>query len=210
MSDSTERLVRPFAHSLSIGFAVLDHELRYQAVNSCLAAINGVPAKAHLGLSTREMFGELSEKIAEPGYHRILAHGEIEHFEIRDSVLPSRPGSRYWGLNVCFPIRDRTGNVRQIGTMVVEVTQQRELEKLLGQLAGTLRSSKTRESFWFAREVQDAVEQYHAALALSLDHLVGKREISTDSLAESIEELDRHIMAMNTLVSSVITALPIR
>lgn len=36
MSDSTERLVRAFAHTLSIGFAVLDHELRYQAINSQL------------------------------------------------------------------------------------------------------------------------------------------------------------------------------
>jgi PAS domain S-box-containing protein len=175
-SDNTEHLVRAFAHTSSIGFAILDHELRYQTINSRLAAINGVPAKAHLGFSTREMFGELSERTAEPSYHRILAHGEIAHFEVKDSVLPSRPGSRYWGLNVSFPIRDRTGNVRQIGTMVVEVTKQRELEKFLRRLVGQLRSSKSRESFWFARELQDSVEQYHAALALSLDLLAGQRE----------------------------------
>lgn len=201
--DSSERLLQAFSRSSAIGFAVLDYQLRYQAINHCLASINGMSAEAHLGFTTGEIFGELAEKIAEPCYHRVLAHGEIAHFEVENAVLPTRAGSRFSAVNTNFPIRNRAGSVQQIGIMVVEVTQQRRLEEFIRNLADQLLSSKTKETFGVARELQDSITQYHTALALSLEVLIRDHEKSTELMAESIKRLDQRIMSISDLVSSV-------
>jgi PAS domain S-box-containing protein len=207
--QESKRLLRAFSSASAIGFAVLDDELRYQAINNCLASINGLPAKAHLGLTTREIFGEISEKMAEPSYHRVLVHGEISHFEITKAVLPSRADSRYWGLNTNFPIRDRAGTVRQIGIIVIEVTHQRKLDEFLHKLTAQLRHKQTRETFWLAQELHNSVDQYHTALAVKLEAMMRGQENSAELLAQSVEALDQRIMAMTKLMSSVANNFPI-
>lgn len=207
--QESKRLLTAFSSASAIGFAVLDDDLRYQAINNCLASINGLPAKAHLGLTTREIFGEISEKMAEPSYHRVLAHGEISHFEITKAVLPSRADSRYWGLNTNFPIRDRAGTVRQIGIIVIEVTHQRKLEEFLHKLTAQLRHKQTQETFWLAQELHNSVDQYHTALAVKLEAMMRGQEKSAELLAQSVEALDQRIMAMTKLMSSVASNFPI-
>jgi PAS domain S-box-containing protein len=207
--QESERLLAIFSRASAIGFAILDKQLRYQAINNSLAAINGIPAEAHLGRTVREVFGELSEKAAEPNYHRVLAHGEVSHFEVTNAVLPTRADSRYWGLNTNFPIRDRAGRVKQIGMMVVEVTEQRKLEMLFFKLAAELRHAKTRETFWLARELKDSIDQYHAALAVNLEVLVRQPKTSTERLTQSVELVDQRIVAMRELVSEVASRFPI-
>ena len=91
--DGSERLWETFSRTSEIGFAILDSELRYQAINRCLARLNGMPAEAHLGFGVREIFGELSEREAEPFYHRVLALGQTSHFEIKNVVLRGMTGS---------------------------------------------------------------------------------------------------------------------
>jgi hypothetical protein len=208
--QESKRLLAAFSSASVVGFAVLDNELRYQAINSCLASINGIPANAHLGVSVGEIFGEVSERDAIPSYHRVLNFGQTSHFEIQNAVLPSKGESRYWGLNVNFPLRDRAGRIKQIGIMVVEVTTQRKLEDFLHKLVGEMRDTETKESFWLAGELQDSIDQYHTALAISLGLLVRDREKSTELLAQSIEMLDQRIMTMGTLVSNMASAFPIR
>ena len=61
-SDRTERLARAFYGASEIGFAVLDRELRYQALNPCLASINGMPEESHLGITVGDIFGDLAER----------------------------------------------------------------------------------------------------------------------------------------------------
>jgi hypothetical protein len=163
-----------------------------------------------LGVSVGEIFGEVSEREATPSYHRVLNFGQTSHFEIQNAVLPTKGESRYWGLNVNFPLRDRAGIVRQIGIMVVEVTAQRKLEEFLHKLADEVRDTQAREAFWLPGELQDSIALYHTALAVSLDLLVRQREKSSELLAQSVEVLDQRINAMGILVSNVISALLIR
>jgi hypothetical protein len=164
------------------------------------------PPKRTWGITARELFGELSEKIAEPSYHLVLHNGQTSYFEIENAVLPTRPDSRFWALNTNFPIKDRAGTVRQIGIMVVEVTEQRKLEELFHKLAAELRDTKTQETFWQARQLRESIRQYHAALGVSLDLLIQDREKSAELLAQSIEVLDQRIRKMGALVSSVTTS----
>lgn len=207
--DGVDQLLQAFSNTSEIGFAILDSKLRYQAINDCLARFNGIPAKEHLGITTREIFGELSEKIAEPSYRLVLDNGQTSYFEIENAVLPTRPNSRFWALNTNIPIKDRAGTVRQIGIMVVEVTQQRKLEELFHKLAAELRDTKTQETFWLNGELRDSIDQYHTALALSLELFVRDRERSAELLARSVDVLDQRIMAMGTLVSSIASGFPI-
>jgi hypothetical protein len=205
---NSERLLQAFSRTSAIGFAILDDQLRYQGINSCLADINGMPVKAHLGFGVREIFGELSEKLAEPSYHRVLDFAETSQFEVENAVLPNRPESRYWGLNVNVPIRNRVGRVYEIGMLVIEVTEQRRLRECVHNLGAEFHHSRTKEMFWQARQLQDSVDAYHTALAFSLELLV-RGERSTEQLAQSIEVLDQRIMAMRKLVSSATAGFPI-
>jgi hypothetical protein len=206
--QESKRLLSAFSGTSAIGFAILDAEFRYQEINNCLAGIHGIPAKAHLGFTVREIFGELAEKTTGPNYHRVLVHGEISHFEITDAVLPTRTDYHYWGLNYNFPIRNHVGRVNQIGTVVIETTEQRKLEKSLHELAGELHSPMTRETFWFAGRLQEAIEEYHIALVVNVAVLVRDRERSTELLAQSVEVLDQRITNMTRFVSSVTSNLP--
>jgi transcriptional regulator with PAS, ATPase and Fis domain len=204
----SERLFAAFSRTSAIGFAVLDEERCYQAINKRLATINGLAPELHLGVSVREIFGEVSE-IAEPSYHRVLDLGHPSHFEVKDVVLPTRPSSHFSALNTNFPILDRAGRVRHIGILLVEVTQQRKLEAFLHKLTAELHHIKTQETFWLTRELQASIDQYHAALATNLDLLVRDQERSIELLAQSIEILDQRIISMGILVDGIATHFPI-
>lgn len=206
--DNSGQLLQAFSQTSAIGFAILDDQLRFQGINNCLAKINGMPAKDHLGFGVRELFGELSEKNAERSYHRVLELGETSQFEVKNAVLPNRPESRYWGLNINFPIRNRAGRINEIGIVVIDVTEQRRLQEFVHKLAPGLRHRRTEEMFWQARLLQDSIDDYHTALAFSLELLV-RGERSTEQLVQSIEVLDKGILAMRKLVSSAAAGFPI-
>ena len=208
--NRTERLVTAFSCASEIGFAVLDRELRYEALNPCLANINGMPEGSHLGITVGDIFGDLAARTAEPNYYRVLATGATANFEVADAGLPNRPqATGYWGLNFNFPIRDRSGRITHIGVMVVEVSQQRKLQRFLRELAGKLHGSKAEDSFWFGRKIQDCTDQYDAALKTSLDVLVRNPATSVEQLVCSVEALDQQLRIMRRVVSQITVSLPI-
>ena len=127
---NSERLLQALSQTSAIGFAILDDKLRYQAINKCLASINGLPAEAHLRFTTRDIFGELSEKIAEASYRRVLGHGETSQFEVKDVVFAWQTGLSFLGIKRQLPHPRTNGRVQQIAVMVVDVTEQRRLEML--------------------------------------------------------------------------------
>lgn len=206
--NRADRLTSAFSGTSEIGFAVLDKGLRYQAINNCLAKINRMPANAHLGFSVSEIFGELSERVAQPSYRRVLVNGETSHFEVVSAMLPTRGESRYWGLNTNFPIHGRTRGINQIGILVVEVTQERKLQKFLGELGAKLRNGKSEETFWFARRIKDCIDQYHAALAAGFDVLLHNPASSLEQLTHSIEALDQRLLVMRKIVAEASIFLP--
>lgn len=206
ITNNSGRLVQAFPQTSAIGFAVLDHKLRYQAINSCLAHINGTPAQEHLGNNVRDLFGEISRKTAEPTYQRVLSHAEITHFEVKNAALPKRTDSRYWGLNTNFPIRDRTGAIKEIGILVIDVTEQRRLELFLAELVAELRHMHKREMLQLVRELHGAMDEYHATLISTLKFVIASSQDSQPSyelLEEQIARLDQRLLKMRGFVSSV-------
>jgi hypothetical protein len=206
--NRAERLNSAFSGTSEIGFAVLDDRLRYQAINNSLAKINRMRANAHLGFSVGDIFGELCEKVAQPSYRRVLVGGETSHFEVVSAVLPTRGESWYWGLNTNFPIHGRTRGINQIGILVVEVTQERKLQKFLGELGAQLRNGNSEETFWFARRIRDCIDQYHAALATGFDVLLNNPASSLEQLTHSIEALDQRLLVMRKVVAEASIFFP--
>jgi PAS domain S-box-containing protein len=199
----SERLLTAFAHTSAIGFAILDRELRYQAINSRLAKINGMAAEAHLGRRVGEIFGESSESVAEASYRQVFNQGPCSHFELGNVVLRGRAESLYCGVNTTFPIKNRAGEIEQMGILVVDVTEQRKLERFMVEFAQEGGRNKIQEPFWLAQELQDSLTEYHSTVAGALEVLVGRKDESTELLTRSVQALDRHVVTMDALVSAV-------
>lgn len=164
--SESEQLLTGFFGASSVGFAIFDRELRFQAINKVLADMNGVPAEAHLGKTVAELLGEAGRRI-ESEFKRVL--------ETRKPVLnvdltlhlPTRTEQGHWNESY-FPIMDSSGQVKQIGVVVVEVTDRKKLEKSVHTLNHKLLRTQHDEQRRIARDLHDSVSQYHAAMKMCL------------------------------------------
>jgi formate hydrogenlyase transcriptional activator len=170
-----EQLLAAFFSASNVGFYILDKDLSYVAVNHALADMNGRPAAAHLGKTLREVVGELADKI-EPELQRVLNTGKpVLNLEV-SGVLPTRPDVEHQ-LGHYFPIQDGTGQVKQIGVMVVGNTGRRRLEQAVTTLADKLQQEKARlqavlEVSTALNESKADFEQALPAISMTLQKVV--------------------------------------
>jgi transcriptional regulator with PAS, ATPase and Fis domain len=191
-------LFAAFSNASAIGLALCDKQLRYQAINSALAAMNGVPAKTHLGNSVYDILGDVAAEV-EPLLRRVFVTGQAVLHDLR-ATLPTRTKPGYW-IRDYFPIKDSEGRVQQVGTLIVEVTAQRKLEEFFREPASELPHTKTNENWWLSGELHNSVNQYHTTLATSLDRLIHQPEKSSELYAQSVESLNQRIVSLQTLAS---------
>jgi hypothetical protein len=191
-------LFAAFSNASAIGLALCDKQLRYQAINSALAAMNGVPARTHLGNSVHDILGDVAAEV-EPLLRRVFVTGQAVLLHDLRGTLPTRTKPGYW-IRDYFPIQDAKGRVQQVGTLIVEVTAQRKLEEFFREPASELPHTKT-DNWWLSRELHNSVNQYHATLATSLDRLIQQPEKSTELYAQSVELLNQRIVSLQTLAS---------
>jgi PAS domain S-box-containing protein len=144
--DETERLRREAeqAETLAlmdtllatapIGLAFMDRELRFVRINRMLADINGVPAEQTLGRPLIEVVPELAESQL-PLLRRVFETGE----PIRDTevAFASRAdaGRHHYFLVSYYPVRDVRGEVRWVGSVVVDITERQRAEAELRRAA---------------------------------------------------------------------------
>ena len=64
--DNSEPLVQAFSQTSAIGFAILDDQLQYQAINNWLATINGSPPKRTWELQPTRFSGHFSKQQQSP------------------------------------------------------------------------------------------------------------------------------------------------
>jgi DNA-binding CsgD family transcriptional regulator len=128
-----------------IGIAICDSQLRYVSVNNALAAMNGIPAEAHTGKTVRDVIGPVASTV-ELMLGSVLATGQsILNVEII-AKLPTRNEEGHWIENY-FPVRDSAGSVKQVGVLVVEITELRKLENSILTLMGN--TPHTRSEFTY-------------------------------------------------------------
>jgi len=195
-----EQLLAAFSSTPTVGFAIFDNQLRYQAVNQALVEINGIPADAHLGKTVRQVFGDAIAERVEPAFEHVLTTGQRLQFEIT-AKLPSRTEVGHW-IDNCVPLRDATGTVRQLGVVVVEVTNRKRLEQSAPSLSSRLLRIRDTEQRRVARELHDSVNQNHAALKMNLGLLSRPRCKPADReslLAQSVDLLEQCISKTRTI-----------
>ena len=119
-----EQLLAGYFAASHVGMAIINADLRFEAINPTLAAMNGVPAQEHIGRTLTEMMGPAAKEI-EPVFRHVLANGQpVLDFEL-NAELPNRADKGHWIENF-FPILGADGRVKQVGALVVEVTEQQE------------------------------------------------------------------------------------
>jgi PAS domain S-box-containing protein len=177
-SDPTQLLAAYFSAS-PVGLAVFDTKLRYQAINKALADINGVGPSAHIGKTIRQVFGD-SVIAVEPIMREVIRSGEpILNLEMVFN-LPTRTEPGYFSENF-FPIKDATGKVRQVGALVVEITDRKKLEAANLKLTNQIVRSQSEERSRIARELHDTTGQNLTGLIMNLASLknsVSKLDVS--------------------------------
>jgi PAS domain S-box-containing protein len=134
VADRTAELERMHARvgtvyaTAPVGLCFVDRDLRFVMINDCLAAINAVPAPAHLGRTLPELLGETGVAFEAP-YRRVLETGRaLRDLEVAGEV-PAEPGvTRYW-LSSYYPVFGPGHEVVGINAVVIDITDRKMLEQ---------------------------------------------------------------------------------
>ena len=135
LAENEESLGRRYAEletlydATPVGLSLMDRELRWLRINEKLAAINGFPVEAHVGVRQDALIPDIDGRIAEV-QRRVLATGEaVLGLEVRGTTAaePDRP--RDWIVDY-YPVR-AGDEVFALGCCMREVTEQKSLEREL-------------------------------------------------------------------------------
>lgn len=199
-----ERLLANFSPSSAIGFGICDRQWRYRWINHALAASNGIAPEAHLGNTMHEVLGAAAEVI-EPAFRQVLATGEVTSRRI-DGTLPFRKGTISW-IASYFPVKNSSSRVQLMGVVAVEVTDLRRLDGFLSRLTSDLIRAQKSDIHSDAMELHQSLKEYYANLNIYLSALTRNvwnlEKDAAGQLAPVITSLDRRIIEVRTLVSSV-------
>lgn len=128
-TDQTQAFLDAILAQGPTGYAFVDRDLRFAAVNEQLAQINGLPAAAHLGRLASDVLGPKLWASRRPLFERALA-GEA----VTDLRLPGRWNARDQKhgcvLVSYYPVRAE-GAVVGVAVMVRDVTEQAQAEAML-------------------------------------------------------------------------------
>lgn len=128
--------------SSTLGFCVLDTEFRYLAINQALARMNGQPPEVHVGKQVREVLGALADQI-EPDLRNLLTTAK-PHLDAHISgSLPRSAEKGHWIAHY-LPIKYGPGGVNRIAVIVVELTQQKQMEATVGHLSKSVKRQMDR------------------------------------------------------------------
>ena len=194
----SQEIVNAFFSSSTVGFGILDSELRYVRFNDVLPRMGGLEPEDLLSKSVSEVFGERA-----PGAEKVLRNVLRTGVPVLDrevsGELPGQPGSlRHWLVNY-FPLPDPQGQLNQLGIIAVDVTARHNAEDALRKLSGRLLGIQDQERRRIARELHDSLGQYLAGLKITLEMLAQSPSRTDALLTECSEILDKAIIETRTL-----------
>jgi PAS domain S-box-containing protein len=184
-----------------VGFGMVDTELRYVRVNPTLAAINGVPAEAHLGRRPTEVLQpvELAAQ-AEAMLRHVLDSGEPALDLALSGETPDRPGvERHW-TGGFYPVRSKDGRLLGVGVMVTEVTEHVRMAQALRESNHTLRATRAELERRAAELERSNAELEQFAYAASHDlreplrAIAGYGKLLERRLGDTLDEQSRELL----------------
>ncbi len=125
--EETLALLDTLIATAPVGLSFVDRNLRYVRANDALAAINGVPLNQTLGRPLREVIPELAPRV-EPIYQQVFDTGEAAlNVDVVGSTNARGAEPRHWLVSY-YPVKDPTGHVFMVGSVVVDVTDLKRAE----------------------------------------------------------------------------------
>jgi PAS domain S-box-containing protein len=199
LARQTREIVNAFFSSSTVGFGILDAQLRYTRVNDVLPRMAGLRPDDMLGKSVPEIFGPRGIR-TEAVLRKVLQTGTPLLDREIATELPGKPGQvRHWLVNY-FPVPGERGAFTQLGAIAVDVTARRNAEEALRKLSGRLLGIQDQERRRIARELHDSLGQYLAGLKIAVEMLSNSPgERSQPLLAECSDILEKAITETRTL-----------
>jgi PAS domain S-box-containing protein len=173
VADVARQVFDALVSQTTVGFALLDGDLRYLALNERLAEINGLPLAEHLGLRVADVLPHLAA-VAEGPFLDVLRTGEPLP-EIEFAGFPAEPGGvrRHWRESV-YPVRDEQGRRVALAVLVWDVTERVTAEEERARLhqaerAARAEAERARAEAEVARARVDLLARASDVLSRSLD-----------------------------------------
>ena len=168
-AEHTRALLDAFIANIPTGLAFFDRDLRYVRVNRALAAMNGLPAEAHVGRRVREIL-PVPGWAAEIDAIEALLRGALDvgaatpEHAVSIEHPPGSGRKRHWVVGV-YPVRTRSGAILGAGASVRDVTVLREVEDARERVVADL--GHALESLHASEALVDSVYD-HAPIGLGL------------------------------------------
>ena len=199
VARQSRELVNGFFASSTVGFGILDSDLRYQRINDVLAHMGGVEPDQLLGKTLPEVF-QRSAPQAETVLRHVLSSGlPVLDREISGPLLNKENEIRHWLVNY-FPIRDAEDKIHEVGVIALDITARRRAEQMIRRLSGRLLNLQDQERRRIARELHDSLGQYLVGLKITIEMLANPAATDkADLLRQCSEILDRCISEARTL-----------
>jgi PAS domain S-box-containing protein len=198
LASERAQLINAFFSSSTVGFAIVDSQLRCQRVNAILAEIAGARSDTLPGTPLSTLFGDQAE-LMQSLLRQVIRSGEAALDRTISLHLSGSTDICHWALN-CFPLRDDRGQVTRLGCIVVDVTARRNAESAYRRLSSRLLRLQDEERRRIAREMHDSLGQYLTALKINLEVARSSPEQQrAELLAECVELANSSLTETRTL-----------
>jgi PAS domain S-box-containing protein len=198
LASERAQLINAFFSSSTVGFAIVDSELRCQRVNTILAQMAGLEPETMVASPVGALFGDQKQAM-ESLFREVIRSGDAILDRTITLQVPGGDELRHWTLN-CFPLRDEEGQVTRLGSIVLDATARRNAESAYRRLSSRLLRLQDEERRRIAREMHDSLGQYLTALKINLEVAGASREEQkADLLAECIQLANSCLTETRTL-----------
>ncbi len=203
-AQESAALLDTLLETAPVGLGFIDTDLRYVRINETLAAINGIPARDHIGKRMKDLIPDLADRVV-PTYQSVLESGmPVVNMEIAGHT-PAKPGeTRYW-LACYYPVR-LASRVIGVGIVVVEISERKRSEVKLKKLVSDLAASN-RELEQFANTASHDLQE-PLRMVTNYMALVSRRYKEQSSLdSSSLDYLDQAAQGakrMQTLIQDLL------
>ncbi|HVO60623.1 MAG TPA: CHASE3 domain-containing protein [Terriglobales bacterium] len=167
LASERAQLINAFFSSSTVGFAIVDSQLRCQRVNDILAKMAGATSDTLPGTPLARLFGDQAE-LMQSLLREVIHSGEAALDRTISLHLSGSAEICHWTLN-CFPLRDGRGQVTRLGCILLDVTARRNAESAYRRLSSRLLRLQDEERRRIAREMHDSLGQYLTALKINLE-----------------------------------------
>ncbi len=192
------QLINAFFSSSTVGFAIVDSELRCQRVNAILAKMAGSKSESLLANRIAVLFGDQGREM-ESLFRNVIHSGDAVLDRTITLQVAGSEENHHWALN-CFPLRDNRGQVTRVGCIVLDVTAHRNAEAAYRRLSSRLLRLQDEERRRIAREMHDSLGQYLTALKINLEVAGTSAEPQkAELLAESVQLANSCLTETRTL-----------